>query len=170
VSAGVGGVLIPMVQEDLGGFGDARSRRVGARLLEEMGASNPRPACMPWRRIATKRLFWWLSDQSSVSHGEMLTATGGASPAGARLDGTCWRSGTPPRFNFPGHVASKSGFGGSVNDRDLGLSLHPTIPVDAVRGGMIGLGGARVSTAPGTDLQAAGDRGQRSLSLVACGR
>ena len=26
-----------MVQEDLGGFGDARRRRVGARLLEAMG-------------------------------------------------------------------------------------------------------------------------------------
>ena len=47
-------------------------------------------------------------------------------------------------FNFPRHAASKSGFGRSGNDRDLGLFLHPTIAVDAVHGGMIGLVGAQV--------------------------
>jgi hypothetical protein len=45
---------------------------------------------------------------------------------------------------LPGRSASKRGFGRSGNDRDLGLFLHPTIAVDAVHGGVIGLVGAQV--------------------------
>jgi hypothetical protein len=37
-----------MVQEDLGGFGDARLRRVGARLLEAMGEQPT--TCVPRRQ------------------------------------------------------------------------------------------------------------------------
>jgi hypothetical protein len=77
-------------------------------------------------------------DHSSVSYGEMLTTTGrftGQRAAGRHVlaiqDTT--------EFNFPRHADSKHGFGRSGNDRDLGLFLHPTIAVDAVHGGIIGL-------------------------------
>ena len=46
-------------------------------------------------------------------------------------------------FNFPGHAASKRGFGRSGNGRDLGLFVHPMIAVDADGGGLIGLVGRR---------------------------
>jgi hypothetical protein len=132
-----------MVQADLGGFGDARLRRLGARLLEAM--SEQPTTCV--HALAEDRnealAFGRFLDHSSVSHGEMLTATGkftGQRAAGRHVlaiqDTT--------EFNFPGHAASKSGFGRSGNDRDLGLFLHPTIAVDAEHGGMIGLVGAQV--------------------------
>jgi hypothetical protein len=132
-----------MVQADLGGFGDARLRRLGARLLEAM--SEQPTTCV--HALAEDRnealAFGRFLDHSSVSHGEMLTATGkftGQRAAGRHVlaiqDTT--------EFNFPSHAASKSGFGRSGNDRDLGLFLHPTIAVDAEHGGMIGLVGAQV--------------------------
>ncbi|MEA2788379.1 MAG: hypothetical protein QOG73_785 [Acetobacteraceae bacterium] len=157
VSAGVGGNSIRMVQEDLGGFGDARLRRVGARLLEAMG-EQPTTCVHALAKDRNEALcFGRFLDHSSVSHGEMLTATGrftGRRAAGRHVlaiqDTT--------EFNFPGHVASKSGFGRSGNDRDLGLFLHPTIAVDAVRGGMIGLVGARVLNRTGDKIDASKPR------------
>ena len=146
-----------MVQEDLGGFGDARLRRVGARLLEAMG-EQPTTCVHALAKDRNEALcFGRFLDHSSVSHGEMLTATGrftGRRAAGRHVlaiqDTT--------EFNFPGHVASKSGFGRSGNDRDLGLFLHPTIAVDAVRGGMIGLVGARVLNRTGDKIDASKPR------------
>src|SRR5208283_3433788 len=87
------------------------------------------------------------------SYGEMLTATGrftGQRAAGRHVlaiqDTT--------EFNFPGHADSKHGFGRSGNDRDLGLFLHPTIAVDAVHGGVIGLVGAQVLNRTGDKVDA----------------
>jgi hypothetical protein len=132
-----------MVQEDLGGFGDARLRRIGARLLEAM---EEQPTTCVHALAADRNealAFGRFLDHSSVSHGEMLTTTGkftGQRAAGRHVlaiqDTT--------EFNFPAHAASKCGFGRSGNDRDLGLFLHPTIAVDADTGGMIGLVGAQV--------------------------
>jgi hypothetical protein len=132
-----------MVQEDLGGFGDARLRRVGARLLEAM-SEQPTTCVHALARDRNETLaFGRFLDHASVSHGEMLTTAGrftGQRAAGRHVlaiqDTT--------EFNFPSHAASKCGFGRSGNDRDLGLFLHPTIAVDAADGGMIGLVGAQV--------------------------
>lgn len=132
-----------MVQADLGGFGDARLRRIGARLLEAM-AEQPTTCVHALAEDRNEALaFGRFLDHSSVSHAEMLTATGkltGQRAAGRHVlaiqDTT--------EFNFPGHAASKVGFGRSGNDRDLGLFLHPIIAVDAAHGGMLGLVGAQV--------------------------
>jgi len=132
-----------MVQEDLGGFGDARLRRVGARLLEAMG-EQPTTCLHALAKDRNEALsFGRFLDHTCVSRDEMLTTAGrftGQRAAGRHVlaiqDTT--------EFNFPRHAASKSGFGRSGNDRDLGLFLHPTIAVDAVHGGMIGLVGAQV--------------------------
>jgi hypothetical protein len=65
-----------MVQEGLGGFGAARRRRVGARLLEAM--SEQPTTCV--HALATDRdealAFGRFLDHSSVSPDEMLTTTG----------------------------------------------------------------------------------------------
>ncbi len=132
-----------MVQEDLGGFGDARLRRVGARLLEAMG-EQPTTCLHALAKDRNEALsFGRFLDHSCVSRDEMLTTAGrftGQRAAGRHVlaiqDTT--------EFNFPRHAASKRGFGRSGNDRDLGLFLHPTIAVDAAHGGMIGLVGAQV--------------------------
>jgi Transposase DDE domain len=140
---------IRVAQEDLGGFGDARLRRVGARLLEAMG-EQPTACVQALSQDRNEALaFGRFLDHNSVSHDEMLTVTGqftGQRAAGRHVlaiqDTT--------EFNFPGHTASKSGFGRSGNDRDLGLFLHPTIAIDASHGGIIGLVGMQVinRTAP----------------------
>ncbi len=132
-----------MVQEDLGGFGDARLRRVGARLLEAMG-EQPTTCLHALAKDRNEALsFGRFLDHSCVSRDEMLTTAGrftGQRAAGRHVlaiqDTT--------EFNFPRHAASKRDFGRSGNDRDLGLFLHPTIAVDAAHGGMIGLVGAQV--------------------------
>jgi hypothetical protein len=146
-----------MVQEDLGGFGDARLRRVGARLLGAMG-QRPATCIHALTKDRNEALcFGRFLDHSSVSYGEMLTATGrftGRGAAGWRMLAIQDTS----EFNFPGHVARKSGFGRSGNDRDLGLFLHPIIAVDAVRGGMIGLVGARVLNRTGDKIDASKPR------------
>jgi hypothetical protein len=65
-----------MVQEDLGGFGDARLRRVGARLLEAMG-EQPTTCVHALAKDRNEALcFGRFLDHSSVSYGEMLTVTG----------------------------------------------------------------------------------------------
>ena len=130
-----------MVQEDLGGFGDARLCRAGSRLLEAM-CRTPTTCVHALAKGRNEALvFGRFLDHSSVSHGEMLTTAGrftGRRAAGRHVlaiqDAT--------EFNFPSHIASKSGFGRSGNDRDPGLFLHPTIAVDAIDGGLIGLVGA----------------------------
>ena len=132
-----------MLQEDLGGFGDVRLRRVGARLLEAMG-ERPTTCVHALAKDRNEALsFGRFLDHHAVSYAEMLITTGrftGQRAAGRHVlaiqDTT--------EFNFPGHAASKSGFGRSGNNRDLGLFIHPTIAVDADHGGIIGLVGAQV--------------------------
>jgi len=132
-----------MVQDDLGDFGDERLRRTGARLLAAM---SERPT-MCVHALAEDRnealAFGRFLDHSAVSHGEMLTTA--ARFTGERAAGRhVLAVQDTTEFNFPGHAASKRGFGRSGNDRDLGLFLHPTIAVDAATGGMIGLVGAQI--------------------------
>src|SRR5208337_523076 len=92
-------------------------------------------------------------DHSSVSCSEMLTAT--ARFTGHRAAGRhVLAIQDTTEFNFPRHAASKHGFGRSGNDRDLGLFLHPTIAVDAVHGGVIGLVGAQVLNRTGDKVDA----------------
>src|SRR5271157_6127210 len=65
-----------MVQEDFGGFGDARLRRIGARLLEAMGGQ-PTTCVHAQAKDRNQALsFGRFLDHSSVSHGEMLTTAG----------------------------------------------------------------------------------------------
>jgi hypothetical protein len=132
-----------MVQDDLGGFGDARLRRVGARLLSAM---RQQPT-MCLHALAQDRneglAFGRFLDHDAVSQAEMLVTAGrltGQRAAGRHVlaiqDTT--------ELNFPGHAASKRGFGRSGNGRDIGLFIHPTIAVDAASGGVIGLVGAQL--------------------------
>jgi hypothetical protein len=65
-----------MVQEDLGGFGDARLRRVGARLLEAMG-EQPTTCLDALAKDRNEALsFGRFLDHTCVSRDEMLTTTG----------------------------------------------------------------------------------------------
>ena len=134
---------VRVVEEDLGGFGDDRLRRVGARLL---GAMRQQPSmCLQALADdrAEARAFGRFLDNSGVSSAEMLVTAGrltGERVAGRQVlaiqDTT--------ELNFPDHVASKRGFGRSGNGEDIGLFIHPTIAVDAGSGGVIGLVGAQV--------------------------
>jgi hypothetical protein len=64
-----------MSQENLGGFGDARLRRVGADLLEAM-CQNPTTCIHALADDRNQELtFGRFLDHSSVSYSEMLTAT-----------------------------------------------------------------------------------------------
>src|SRR5271165_6179521 len=141
-----------MVQEDLGGFGDERLRRVGARLLEAM--SEQPTTCV--HALANDRnealAFGRFLDHDAVSHGEMLTTAAGFT--GQRAVGRhVLAIQDTTEFNLPSHVASKCGFGRSGNDRDLGLFLHPTIAVNAATGGMIGLVGAQILNRSGAKVK-----------------
>jgi len=146
-----------MLQEDLGGFGDARLRRVGAKLLDAM-CQKPTTCIHALADDRNQELaFGRFLDHSSVSYGEMLTTTGrftGQRAAGRHVlaiqDTT--------EFNFPRHADSKRGFGRSGNDRDLGLFLHPTIAVDANHGGIIGLVGAQILNRTGAKVEASSRR------------
>lgn len=131
------------MQDDLGGFGDARLRRTGARLLAAM---REKPT-MCLHALAEDRnealSFGRFIEHDAVSAAEMLTAAGrltGERSAGRHVlaiqDTT--------ELNFPEHAASKSGFGTAGNGSDIGLFIHPTIAVDATSGGVIGLVGAQV--------------------------
>ena len=132
-----------MVQDDLGGFGDARLRRVGARLLSAM---REQPTlCL--HALAEDRneglAFGRFLDHDAVSQAEMLVTAGrltGQRAAGRHVlaiqDTT--------ELNFPDHEGSKRGFGRSGNGQDIGLFIHPTIAVDAASGGVIGLVGAQL--------------------------
>jgi hypothetical protein len=141
-----------MVQQDLGGFGDERLRRVGARLLEAM--SEQPTTCV--HALANDRnealSFGRFLDHDAVSHGEMLTTA--ARFTGQRAAGRdVLAIQDTTEFNFPTHAGSKRGFGRSGNDRDLGLFLHPTIAVDAATGGMIGLVGAQIINRTGPKVK-----------------
>lgn len=132
-----------MVQEDLGGFGDARLRCIGARLLKAM--SEQPTTCI--HALAEDRAealaFGRFLDHDAVSHSEMLTNAARYTGQRAIARHVLAIQDTT-EFNFPRHTASKRGFGRSGNDRDPGLFLHPTIAVDAANGGMIGLVGAQI--------------------------
>jgi hypothetical protein len=146
-----------MVAEDLGGFGDARLRRAGGRLLKAM-CQTP-TTCV--HALAEDRnealIFGRFLDHDAVSHAEMLTTTGGYT--GQRAIGRhVLAIQDTTEFNFPGHTASKRGFGRSGNDRDPGLFLHPTIAVDAERGGIIGLVGMQVLNRTAPKLENPGPR------------
>jgi hypothetical protein len=132
-----------MFHDDLGGFGDARLRRVGADLLDAM-CKKPTTCLHGLADDRNQELaFGRFLDHSSVSYSEMLTTA--AKFTGLRAHGRhVLAIQDTTEFNFPGHAASKRGFGRSGNDLHLGLFLHPTIAVDAVHGGMIGLVGAQV--------------------------
>lgn len=132
-----------MIQDELGGFGDERLRRVGARLL---GAMRRQPS-MCLQSLAEDRsegvAFGRFLDNGSVSSGEMLVTAGRLT--GQRVVGRhVLAIQDTTELNFPGHVASKRGFGRSGNGEDIGLFIHPTIAVDAGSGGVIGLVGAQV--------------------------
>jgi hypothetical protein len=118
-----------MLQEDLGGFGDARLRRVGADLLDAM-CQKPTTCVHALANNRNQELsFGRFLDHSSVSYSEMLITAGRF--AGHRAAGRhVLAIQDTTEFNFPGHAASKRGFGRSGNNRDLGLFLHPTIAVD----------------------------------------
>jgi hypothetical protein len=132
-----------VLQEDLGGFGDARLRGVGARLLDAM-CQQPTTRIHALAQDRAEALaFGRFLDHDAVSHSEMLTTA--ARFTGRRaVERHVLAIQDTTEFNFPGHAASKRGFGRSGNDRDLGLFLHPTIAVDALDGGMIGLVGAQI--------------------------
>jgi len=134
---------IRMGRDDLGGFGDARLRRVGARLLAAM---RQQPT-MCVHALADNRLealaFGRFLDHSGVSHAEMLV-TAGRATGGRVQDRHVLAIQDTTEFNFPDHVESKRGFGLSGNGRDIGLFIHPTVAVDADNGGVIGLVGAQV--------------------------
>ncbi|MBY0331628.1 MAG: IS4 family transposase [Acetobacteraceae bacterium] len=132
-----------MGEGDLGGFGDARLRRVGARLL---GAMREAPT-MCLHALASDRneaiRFGRFLDNAAVSADEMLVHAGrltGERAAGRHVlavqDTT--------ELHFAGHAASKRGFGAAGNGHDIGLFVHPTIALDAASGGVIGLVGAQV--------------------------
>jgi hypothetical protein len=129
--------------EDIGGFGHARLRRQGARLA---GAMHQTPT-MCLRALAEDRnqevAFGRFLDHDDVTHGEMLVTAGRRTAQRAAGRHVLAIQDTT-EFNFPGHAASKTGFGRSGNGVDLGLFLHPTLAVDAVHGGVIGLVGAQV--------------------------
>jgi hypothetical protein len=132
-----------MVGDDLGGFGDARLRAVGARLLAAMG--DQPTTCL--QALAADRneaiSFGRFLDHSGVSAEEMLT-TAGRYTAERAVGRHVLAIQDTTEFNFPGHKASKRGFGTSGNGRDIGLFVHPTLAVDAASGGVIGLVGAQV--------------------------
>lgn len=132
-----------MTEGELGGFGDLRLRRTGARLL---GAMQDAPS-MCLHALAEGRneavQFGRFLANGAVSADEMLVHAGqltGRRAAGRHVlaiqDTT--------ELHFAGHAASKRGFGKGGNGSDIGLFVHPTIAVDAANGGMIGLVGAQV--------------------------
>jgi hypothetical protein len=132
-----------MVQDDLGGFGDARLRRVGARLLSAM---REQPT-MCLHALAEDRneglAFGRFLAHDAVSQAEMLVTAGRL--AGQRAAGRhVLAIQDTTELNFPAHARSKRGFGRSGNGKDIGLFIHPTIAVDAASGGVIGLVGAQV--------------------------
>ena len=148
-----------MSEGELGGFGDKRLRHVGARLLAAM--QNSPTMCLhalAEDRNEAKRFEDFLAN-GAVSADEMVVHAGkitGKRSAGRHVlaiqDTT--------ELHFSNHVASKRGFGRAGNGHDIGLFLHPTVAVDAVHGGVIGLVGAQVINR--TDGPVTGRKGRQS--------
>jgi Transposase DNA-binding len=83
-----------MVQEDLGGFGDERLRRVGARLLEAM-SERPTTCVHAVAKDRNEALaFGRFLDHDAVSHSEILTTTARFTGQRAAVSG-----GENPRIN-----------------------------------------------------------------------
>jgi hypothetical protein len=142
-----------MLQDNLGGLGDARLRRVGVTLLDVM------------RQKPTTRIHALADDRNQelafgrflyhswVSYAEMLTTTGRFTGQRA-VGGHVLAIQDTTEFDSRGHADSEHGFGRSDNDCDLGSFLHPTIAVDAAHGGIIGLVGAQVLDRTGIKVDA----------------
>lgn len=132
-----------MSDVELGGFGDARLRRTGARLLSAMQQS----PTMCLHALAETRneavQFGRFLDNAAVSAEEMLVHAG--RQTGSRVAGRhVLAIQDTTELHFASHVASKRGFGAGGNGSDPGLFLHPVIAVDANHEGVIGLVGAQV--------------------------
>ena len=130
-----------MSDVELGGFGDARLRRTGARLLSAMQQS----PTMCLHALAETRneavQFGRFLDNAAVSAEEMLVHAG--RQTGSRVAGRhVLAIQDTTELHFASHVASKRGFGAGGNGSDPGLFLHPVIAVDAAHDGVIGLVGA----------------------------
>ena len=154
-----------MKQDDLGGFGDERLRKTGAKLLAAM---QHRPTmclhALAEDRKQTRQFGQFLANPA-VSADEMLVYAGrrtGACVAGRHVlaiqDTT--------ELHFTTHTASKRGFGTGGNGTDIGLFLHPLIVVDAIAGGLIGLACAEIMNrtqgrAPDRRTRAAEDKESR---------
>jgi hypothetical protein len=132
-----------MSDGELGGFGDLRLRRTGEKLLSALQAT----PSMCLRALAEdrnqERAFGRFLDNPAVSADEMLVHAGQLTArrvAGRHVlaiqDTT--------ELHFPGHSASRTGFGRAGNGDQPGFYLHPTLAVDAANGGIIGLVGAQV--------------------------
>jgi hypothetical protein len=132
-----------MSDVDLGGFGDVRLRRIGARLLSAMQGSPTMcvHALAETRNEAVQ--FGRFLDNAAVSAEEMLvhagrqTATRVAGRHVLAIQDTT-------ELHFAGHTGSKRGFGAGGNGDGVGLFLHPVVAVDADHGGVIGLVSAEV--------------------------
>jgi hypothetical protein len=132
-----------MLHDDLGGFGDARLRKVGKRLLDAM--TEQPSSCL--HALADDRneaiRFGRFLDHDNVSTHEILATAGGYT--GSRVFGRhVLAIQDTTEFNFPQHAGKKIGFGRSGNNRDPGFFLHPTIAIDAIDGGVIGVVGAQI--------------------------
>lgn len=132
-----------MSEGELGGFGDARLRRLGAHLLAAM-AEQPTMCVHALAEDRNQTLqFGRFLDNDAVSADEMLVHAGQLTARRAVGRHVLAIQDTT-ELHFDAHAASKRGFGRAGNGRDLGLFLHPTLAVDAASGGVIGLVGAQV--------------------------
>ena len=132
-----------MSEGDLGGFGDARLRRLGATLLSAL-QETPTMCVHALARDRNQALqFGRFLDNDAVSADEMLVHAGQLTGQRAASRHVLAIQDTT-ELHFAGHAASKRGFGLAGNGRDLGLFMHPISGVDAANGGVIGLVGAQV--------------------------
>jgi hypothetical protein len=147
-----------MSEGELGGFGDARLRRVGVTLLTLM----ERAPSMCLHALAADRnqalQFGRFLDNPAVSADEMLVRAGQLTAARAAGRHVLAIHDTT-ELHFQGHQA-KRGFGPAGNGQGVGLFLHPVVALDAGSGvgsdagsgvgsdagsgGVIGLVGAQV--------------------------
>lgn len=132
-----------MSEGELGGFGDARLRRVGAALL---GALQAQPTvCL--QALARDRnqaaQFGRFLANRVVGADEML-AHAGQLTAGRAVGRHVLAVQDTTELHFSGAVARKRGFGASGCGAGVGLFLHPVLAVDAGHGGILGLVDAEV--------------------------
>jgi hypothetical protein len=134
----------PLLDESyLGAFGDPRRAATGALILDaaKRQLTSTVPALADDRNQA--RRFLTFLDSEHVTIQEMLAHCGRLTAAEAK-DRHILAICDTTELNFAGHAGSKRGFGTAGNGTDLGVFLHPTIAVDADRGGLLGLVGAEV--------------------------